>query len=303
MANRSVNPVPQPQDSAGDTLVDAKSYFYESGTNIALTTYADNLSTTPNPHPVLHDAAGRLPNVWYEGSAKQILTATINGVPDVQLWERDPVGSEEVTGEFALWNTLIVYNVPDIVKGSDSKFYISIANANQANDPTTPSPTYWSEIRFIGVYNASESYAIGDVIQETTGLMWYSVIGSNVGNTPSSDSGTNWLPVVDGSKLASVATLETRTTTVIGHTGGGALTALRINELRDGNAGYTLPLAASVDADQIITITLPTRYATGAIVTRAGSDTIEGTSSDTSITFAGPTKVELTSDGSSSWTL
>lgn len=299
MANRVVNPVPQPQDGAGDTLVDAKSYFFESGTNVELTTYADSLKQHANPHPVLHDAAGRLPNTFFDGSAKQILKATVLGVPDQQIWERDPVGSEAVTGEFALFNPLIIYNIPDICKGSDGLFYISIANANQGNDPVTPSPTKWSEIRFVGVYNASESYSIGDVIQEATGLLWRSVTNSNVGNTPNSDGGTNWLPAVDGAKITEVSNL----TKVIGHTGGGALTALRINELRDANAGYTLPPAASVDADQIITITLPTRYATGAIVTRAGSDTIEGTSSDTTITFAGPTEVQLTSDGISEWTL
>ena len=297
MANRSVNPVPQPQDSAGDTLVDAKMFYFESGTNVPLTTFADSLLTIANSHPVLLDAAGRLPNVFFEGSAKQRLTATILGVADALVWERDPVGSEASTGEFALWNPLIIYDIPDIAKGSDAAFYISIANANQGNDPTTPSPTKWSEIRFIGVYNASESYSIGDVIQETTGLLWKSVVNSNVGNTPNTDSGTNWLPAVDA------VSILTDTNTVIPHTGGGALTALRINELRDDNSGYTLPLANSVSANQIITINLPTRYATGAIVTRSGSDTIEGLTSDTSITFSGATSITLTSDGSSEWTL
>ena len=303
MANRSVNPVPQPQDSAGDTLVDAKMFYFESGTNVPLTTFADSLLTIANSHPVLLDAAGRLPNVFFEGSAKQRLTATILGVADALVWERDPVGSEASTGEFALWNPLIIYDIPDKAKGSDAAFYISIDNANQSNDPTTPSPTKWSEIRFIGVYNASESYSIGDVIQETTGLLWKSVVNSNVGNTPNTDNGTNWLPAVDGSKITEIITLEASTTTVIPHTGGGALTALRINELRDDNSGYTLPLANSVSANQIITINLPTRYATGAIVTRSGSDTIEGLTSDTSITFSGATSITLTSDGSSEWTL
>jgi len=303
MTNRSVNPVPQPQDGAGDTLVDAKSYFFEAGTNIALTTYADSLKTVANSHPVLHDAAGRLPNVWFEGSAKQRLTATIDGVADTLVWERDPVGSEAVTGEFALWNSLIIYNIPDIAKGSDAAFYISDANSNQGNDPTTPSPTKWSEFRMMLVYNASKSYAVGEICQESTGLLWKSNVGSNVGNTPSTDSGTNWSPAVDGAKITEINDIETRTTTVIPHTGGGALTALRVNELRDADSGYTLPLAASVSANQTITITLPIRYAVGAIVTRAGSDTIENGSSDTSITFAGPTEITLTSDSISTWSI
>ena len=98
MANRAVNPVPQPADAAQDTLVEGKSYFFDSGTNNPLTTYADSLLTMANAHPVPHDAAGRLPNVFFEGSAKWRLTATINGVPDQLIWERDPVGSEAVTG-------------------------------------------------------------------------------------------------------------------------------------------------------------------------------------------------------------
>lgn len=194
MANRAVNPVPQPADAAQDTLVEGKSYFFDSGTNNPLTTYADSLLTTANAHPVPHDAAGRLPNVFFEGSAKWRLTATINGAPDQLVWERDPVGSEAVTGEFALWNPLIIYNIPDIAKGSDAAFYISDANANQGNDPTTPSPTKWSEFRMMLIYNASKSYSIGEVVQESTGLLWRSVVNSNVGNTPNTDSGANWLP-------------------------------------------------------------------------------------------------------------
>ena len=91
--------------------------------------------------------------------------------------------------------------------------------------------------------------------------------------------------------------------TVIPQTGGGTLTALRINELRDADAGYLLPLANTVLANQIITITLPLRYAVGAIVTRSGGDTIEGATSDTSITFEGATIIELTSDGVSKWSI
>lgn len=90
--------------------------------------------------------------------------------------------------------------------------------------------------------------------------------------------------------------------TVIPHTGGGTLTALRINELRDADA-YFFPLANSVSANQIITINLPQRYPTGATVTRSGSDTIEGLTSDTSITFNVPASITLTSNGVDEWSL
>jgi len=94
---------------------------------------------------------------------------------------------------------------------------------------------------------------------------------------------------------------------VIPQTGGGALTALRINEIRDGNTGYTLPLANSVLVNQIITITLPDEFKTNEpVVTRAGSDTISYSGgTDTSLTFDSGSSVSitLTSDGVSDWGL
>ena len=261
MTTRSVNPVPQYVDNSGNIVVSGLMYYFEAGTNIPLTTYADELKAISNAHPVPLDEAGRLPNVWFEGSAKQVLKATILGVPDTQIWERDPVGAANVTGVFSLYNILISYSVNDIVAGSDGLFYISLANANQGNDPVTPSPTKWSEFRLRHIYNASETYVIGDTIQDSTGDLWKSLTNPNTGNTPSTDSGTNWIPAVNGSKITAI----TEISTVIPHTGGGVLTALRVNELRDGNTGYTLPAASSISADQTITITLPVRYATGAV--------------------------------------
>ena len=303
---RLSNPTPQFLDNSGNVVVSGKLFFFKSQTSSELDTFADNILSIKNTNPVLLDASGRLPNVFFDGSAKIVLTGTVDigGVPtpDTQIWERDPVGAENVTGDFALYDNLIIYDVNDIVEGSDGKFYISISAANQGNDPVTPSPTKWSEIRFIGVYNASQTYLIGDVVQEANGTLWRSLTNPNTGNTPSTDGGTNWVPAINGSDIAEITTLETRTTTVIGHTGGGTLTALRVNELRDAGA-YTLPLANTISANQTIIINLPTRYATGAVVTRAGSDTIDGASSDTSITFVGPASIELTSDGVSTWTL
>lgn len=91
---------------------------------------------------------------------------------------------------------------------------------------------------------------------------------------------------------------------VIPHTGGGALTALRVNELQDGGA-YTLPLASSVAANQWIDIYLPDTYSTfEPTVTRAGTDTITtklGT--DTVINFDSQqlTELRLYSNGVLDW--
>ena len=312
MVTRSINPVPQYFDNDGDLVVDGQMFYFVSGTNTTLDTFTDNTKTTKNTHPVLLDASGRLPNVWFEGSAKQILKGTLEilGVltPDQQIWERDPVGAENITGDFSLYDNLILYNVNDIVEGSDGKFHISLSTANQGNDPTTPSPTKWSEIRFLGVYNASQSYSIGNVVQEADGSLWASQTNTNLGNTPSSDSGTNWIPAVTGLKIAEVVantTSITNLTTVIPQTGGGTLTAKRDNQLRDANT-YTLPLAASVLVNETITISLPDESsASQPTVQRGGSDTITDVNgTDTSILFdAGSISITLTSDGVSDWSL
>lgn len=199
--SRSINPVPQYLDNSGNIVVSGEMFYFKSQTNTLIELFADTLHNIKIANPVELDAAGRLPNVDFDGSVKQVLkgTVVIAGVltPNTQIWERDPVGAENVTGDFALFDNLIIYNLNDIVEATDGKFYISLSGANQGNDPVTPSPSKWSEIRFVGVYNASESYSIGDVVQETDGLMWRSLIDLNLGNTPVTDDGTKWMPVVN----------------------------------------------------------------------------------------------------------
>jgi len=245
---------------------------------------------------VLLDGAGRCPNIFFAGSAKVILEDALAS----QIFERDPVGADNLTGNFAPYDNFIVYNINDTVEGSDGEFYISLVSGNQGNDPTTPSPSKWSKIRFIGVYNAFESYASGDVVQEDDGTLWRSLINANISNTPSTDAGTNWLPAIDGSKIPA----QINNLTVIPQLGGGTLTALRINELQDGST-YDLPAASSILVNQIITIDLPSTFGLFEPVVNAdGSDTITDIGgSDTSITFLGPTQISLTSDGVSVWRL
>ena len=151
------------------------------------------------------------------------------------------------------------------------------------------------------MWDTNITYPIGTVVQTDNGDLWKSAAAQS-GNAPDSDDGTNWKlavainPVVDPIVAA--------TNTVIPQTGGGLLTALRTNELQDAGA-YTLPLANTVLVNQTITITLPSRYSASApTVTRSGADTITSIDgADTSITFAGTAKLNLTSDGVSNWSL
>lgn len=268
--------------------------FFKSGTSTTLVTYKDELETIANPTivPVLPN--GNVQNVFYQGSAKVIYLDEF----DQQYAERDPVGGEKELGDFTLWDTTVTYDLNDIVEGSDGKFYISLSNGNQANDPTT-TPTEWAEIRFIGVWNTNILYAIGDVVQTSDGNLWKALTAS-AGNNPSTDDGSNWLPAIDSANVLS------DTNTVIPLTGGGALTALRVNELQDAGA-YTIPLANTVSANQVIIITQPDEFISfEPVITVSGSDTItDSDGTDTSITFDNTQSIEitLTSDGVSDWRL
>jgi len=283
-----------------------KLYFYKSGTNSPLTTYKDDLETIANTNPVELDALGRVPNTFYTGKARVVL----QDADSQQVWERDPVGGEGALGDFEVYDETVVYDKDDIAKTALGVFYISLQDTNQGNDPTlTPNAnSFWMEIRFIDVYNSQKPYSTGDIAQSNDGYLWRSLVDANLANEPTTDGGTNWLPALNGSKLPEVTALESLTdnlVTVIPHTGGGALSALRINELRDGNAGYTLPLANSVSANQTIQIDLPDAYrASQPVVTRSGSDTISYSGgTDTSITFNSGVSISLTltSDGISDW--
>jgi len=272
-----------------------KLYFYKSQTNTPLNTFKDDKLTIPNTNPVILSADGRAPNIFYEGSARVVL----NDANNVQIWERDPVGGDAGLGQFSLWEQQVRYGTNDYVIGSDGKIYKSLINPNEANDPTT-SPSSWEEVRFMGVWNTNISYNTGIVVQTADGNLWKSMQAANAGNDPMVDDGSNWLPAVDVDNILS------DTNTVVTQTGGGALTALRNNELRDGLT-YTLPLANSVEANQIITISQPDEFATNQpTVQKTGSDTISySAGTDTEILFDNTSSIEirLTSDGISDWSL
>ena len=266
--------------------------FFDSNTNAPKLTYKDELETIANLLTIPVDAGGNLPNIFFSGSASVIYLDQF----DVQYAARNPVGEEIGVGNFTDWVNVITYGSGDITIGADGAVYKSIPDSNQGNDPID-SPAEWEEIRFIGVWDTNITYPIGIVVQTGNGDLWASVV-SQSGNNPAIDGGTNWKLAVDIDPIVSA------TNTVIPQTGGGLLAALRTNELRDSGA-YTLPLANTVSANQIIIITLPDRYGASApTVTASGSDTItniDGT--DTSITFVGSAKLNLTSDGVSNWSL
>ena len=127
---RYINPVAQLLDISGDPLAQGRLYFFESGTSTPKTTYSDVNLTVANTHPVVLSGDGRVPNIFYSGSAKVILT----DADEVQLWERDPVsgGSESSFGQS--WDAVSVYGLNEVVTYNDV-LYVSIIANNQNNDP------------------------------------------------------------------------------------------------------------------------------------------------------------------------
>lgn len=178
-------------DDAGDPLIGGKLNFYEPGQQSEESrknTYADVNQTIPNANPVLLTAAGRQPNIFFSGSARSVLTDR----DDVQIEVRDPVGGDATDGSFSNWNSDAVYNVPDIVVGTDLLFYISLTDGNEGNDPVGGSAD-WTQIRFIRVWNIEETYTVGQITEGSDGLLYSSTANNNTGNDPTGDS-INWKP-------------------------------------------------------------------------------------------------------------
>jgi hypothetical protein len=167
-------------DNAGDPLVEGKLYFYESGTTTPKTTYSDVNNSIPNTNPVLLSAAGRQPNIFFDGVAKVILTDN----DDVQLIVRDPVG-ETATDFGDQWVSTKIYNATDVVLGSDGTYYRSLINGNQNNNPVTTTGN-WTLLYSVE-WNAGITYQVGAVVTYD-GEQYQSLQGSNLNQNPSTAS-------------------------------------------------------------------------------------------------------------------
>jgi hypothetical protein len=173
-------------DASGEPLVNGKIYFYESGTTTAKTTYADINNTIPNTNPVLLDASGRQPNIFFEGVAKATLTN--NG--DTQIVSRDPVG-ETATNFGDEWVSSRIYGTNSVVIASDGQYYRSLSAGNQNNNPVTTSG-FWSLLYSVE-WNAGINYGIGATVTYDT-LQYQSLQASNLNHQPDT-SGAWWVPL------------------------------------------------------------------------------------------------------------
>ena len=163
-------------DDAGDPLGSGKLYFFESGTTTPKVTYADINFTIPNTHPVVLTAAGRQPNIFFDGNAKAIL-ADKN---DVQILVRDPVG--ETASNFGdPWVATRIYSTNAVVIGSDGVYYRSLVPANQNNNPVSTSG-YWSLLYSIQ-WSAGITYQEGSIVTYD-GEQYQSIINGNLNQNP-----------------------------------------------------------------------------------------------------------------------
>jgi hypothetical protein len=173
-------------DDAGNPLVNGKVYFYETGTTTPKNTYADINYNIPNANPVILTAAGRQPNIFFDGVAKAILTKS----DDTQVLVRDPVGDTASTFGNA-WIASKDYNANDVVQGSDGQFYVSLINGNVNNNPvsTTGSWTFLYSVE----WNAGTTYKLGSVVTYET-IVYQSLQNANLNQNPLS-APSFWVPI------------------------------------------------------------------------------------------------------------
>lgn len=192
--SRFINPIPQFILSNGDLAAGGTLTFYESGTDIKLPIYSDVNETIQISNPVTLGGRGEVPNVFFTASARCVF-ADANGD---QIFDVDPVNSDQGQGEFEQWNSNIIYEKNDIVFGIDGKIYISIANQNQGNDPTLDAGDnlFWAGVFIPNVWNSNVSYNTNDVVF-SAGELFRSLIADNVGNDPQTDLGGNWKSIAN----------------------------------------------------------------------------------------------------------
>lgn len=265
-------------DASGKPLSGGFLYFYESGTNTDKTTYSDADQTVPNAQPVVLEADGRQGDIYFNGSAKCVLTDSLGATIDTL----DPVGASISRDAFAPWNALLTYSIEDIVQGSDDAYYQSNLNSNLANDPTS-SPTKWQEVRFISVWNADYTYPSGAMAIVGGGAFYRCINGGSL-NDPPASTPAEW-SLVGGSGMNDI--IEDTTPSL-----GGPL---------DTNTQAIISTAASnndiditPDGTGETNITRPTVIGE---LTLPGTWTMDIVANDIVLSFGGATVLKFTSTG------
>lgn len=89
----------QQQDADGDPLSGCKLYLYEAGTSTPVTTYQDIALTSglEHPHPIVADAAGRIPAFWVADGSYRVRLTNANGTEIFDESSITALGSSNTT--------------------------------------------------------------------------------------------------------------------------------------------------------------------------------------------------------------
>lgn len=304
---RIIDPLEQFFDDAGDPLIDGLLYFYETGTNTALDTFADVNLTTVNPNPLPLTAAGRCPNAYGYNRLYRVVLKTS---AEVQILQRDNVGSFGAEGAFSAWIYDKTYLKAEIVTYG-YKYYRSNVDGNVGNTPD--STGQWSELDIPEKYISTVTYGLHKLVYDA-GTLYISAQAGNVGNAPATAHAwwqrVNNIPhwgttstyrqydlAIDSNGVVVVSQQNANTghnpvgdsgtwwkpqwQTVDGLTqvkylsGGGNLSPYWDNWLTDSNS-YALPAANTVPANGALVVTKPDKYRTSTpTVTLTGGDYLE----------------------------
>ena len=182
MTSRYTNPEPQYLDSAGDPLKNGQLNFYNVGTLTRKDTYKDPELTQLNTNPVLLNADGTVPNIFYLGTARVILTYD-TGAGSVIRFDEDNVGVIGSGTTFDPYNSTTEYETGAIVQGSDTFYYRSLSNGNKGNDPIS-SPVYWERVDFLQYWNSTITYNQGQLVVGSDGKLYGSLQNGNLNKNP-----------------------------------------------------------------------------------------------------------------------
>ncbi len=199
-------------DDAGDPLVNGKLWFYEAGTTTPKITYKDVNLVIANTNPVILSASGRQPNVFFDGSARVILTDK----DDFQIEVRDPEGVALVSN-FDNWNPDVNYAKGRIVIYTDGNYYRSFSDVNLNNIPDE-TPDKWEQIRVLQVWNSTVSYTTNSIVIGSDGFIYRAVQASTNQNPVSTvgfwsfttTSGTGGATEITSSTNVSLSPTDTR---------------------------------------------------------------------------------------------
>lgn len=186
---RYVNPVPDYPYAESGFLE-----FFVSNTTTQKDTFSDVNETLLNPNPVPIEGDGKVPNIFFSGTARVVCT----NAQGVQQWERDPVeASGGGAGTVQSWNALTIYSENDIVLQND-EYYRSLTDGNQNNDPTV-SASNWVKVQFIETWNPTITYGEND-LTFYEGEFYNSTNGGNLNNNPGTSN--EW--IAQGAEAAGI---------------------------------------------------------------------------------------------------